>query len=67
MYVGDAEVARIRDTTTQGSGMANIKIMKMMGLKKPKNITRQDVPEVSGYRHKTKKVTHWSMCFHELC
>ncbi|XP_062011853.1 ubiquitin carboxyl-terminal hydrolase 15 [Rosa rugosa] len=53
----DSKVARMRETTPQGSnGMANIKIMKMMGLKKPKNITRQDVPEVSGYRHKTKKV-----------
>lgn len=54
--VDDSKVARTRDTTAQGSGMANIKIMKMMGLKKPKNITRQVVPEVGGYRHKTKKV-----------
>lgn len=47
----------MRDTTTHGSnGIANLRIMKMMGLKKPKTITREDVPEVNGYRHKTKKV-----------
>ncbi|XP_034210822.1 ubiquitin carboxyl-terminal hydrolase 15 isoform X3 [Prunus dulcis] len=53
----DSKVARMRDTTTQGSnGIANLRIMKMMGLKKPKTITREDAPEVNGYRHKTKKV-----------
>lgn len=57
----------MKETTSQGSnGMTNIKIMKMMGLKKPKNITRQDVPEVNGYRHKTKKVTLWSMRLQEI-
>ncbi|XP_008226232.1 PREDICTED: ubiquitin carboxyl-terminal hydrolase 15 isoform X1 [Prunus mume] len=53
----DSKVARMRDTTTQGSnGIANLRIMKMMGLKKPKTITREDAPEVNGYRHKTRKV-----------
>ncbi|KAM1244408.1 hypothetical protein ACFX1X_036200 [Malus domestica] len=53
----DSKVTRMRDTTAQGSnGIANSRIMKMMDLKKPKNLTRQEVPEVNGYRQKTKKV-----------
>ncbi|KAB2602000.1 ubiquitin carboxyl-terminal hydrolase 15-like [Pyrus ussuriensis x Pyrus communis] len=50
-----SKFTRMRDTTAQGSnGIANVRIMKMMGLKKPKNFTRQEVPELNGYQQKTK-------------
>ncbi|KAM1539438.1 hypothetical protein ACFX10_004227 [Malus domestica] len=50
-----SKITRMRDTTAQGSnGIANVRIMKMMGLKKPKNFTRQEVPELNGYQQKTK-------------
>lgn len=57
-----AESSRIRDTPIQTSdGGANARILKMMGLRKPAKLTRKDVSEISGDRHRIK-VTLFVWC-----
>ncbi|XP_062090164.1 ubiquitin carboxyl-terminal hydrolase 15 [Humulus lupulus] len=51
----ESKSSRMRDAPMQAcDGGANTRILKMMGLKKPTKLTRKDVSEVSGDRHKTK-------------
>ncbi|PON46263.1 Ubiquitinyl hydrolase [Parasponia andersonii] len=54
-HVPESKSSRLRDTPIQASeGGANTRILKMMGLKKPAKLTRKDVSELNGDRHRIK-------------
>jgi ubiquitin carboxyl-terminal hydrolase 36/42 len=51
----ESKSSRLKDAPIQASdGGANTRILKTLGLKKQTKLTRKDVSEVSGDRHKTK-------------